>query len=74
LARIWGEVLGNDTIGVFDHFFEIGGHSLLAARLVDAIERETGCAVPLTSMFADDTIAAWHARCGKARRRKSSRS
>jgi len=57
LARIWGQVLGHDAIGVFDHFFEIGGHSLLAARLVDAIERETGYAVPLTSMFADDTIA-----------------
>jgi amino acid adenylation domain-containing protein len=57
LARIWGQVLGHDQIGVFDHFFEIGGHSLLAARLVDAIERETGFAVPLTSMFADDTIA-----------------
>jgi thioesterase domain-containing protein len=50
-------VLGDDQVGVFDHFFEIGGHSLLAARLCDAIERETGYAVPLTSMFSDDTIA-----------------
>jgi hypothetical protein len=50
-------VLGDAGVGVFDHFFEIGGHSLLAVRLVDAIERETGYAVPLTSMFADDTIA-----------------
>jgi hypothetical protein len=57
LARIWGEVLGDAGVGVFDHFFEIGGHSLLAVRLVDAVERETGYGVPLTSMFADDTIA-----------------
>ncbi|MBK6394565.1 MAG: AMP-binding protein [Betaproteobacteria bacterium] len=56
LVRIWEDLLGITGIGVFDHFFEIGGHSLLAARLVDTIERETGLAVPLTALFADDTI------------------
>jgi amino acid adenylation domain-containing protein len=57
LLRIWEDLLGVKGIGVLDHFFDIGGHSLLAARLVDAIERETGIAIPLTAMFADDTIA-----------------
>ena len=57
LARIWEEALGVKDIGVLDHFFAIGGHSLLAARLVDAVERETGLRVPLTSMFIDDTLA-----------------
>jgi amino acid adenylation domain-containing protein len=57
LVRIWEDLLGATDIGVFDHFFEIGGHSLLAARLVDAVERETGLALPLTMMFADDTLA-----------------
>ncbi|HET9338033.1 MAG TPA: amino acid adenylation domain-containing protein [Casimicrobiaceae bacterium] len=57
LVRIWQDLLGRDGIGIHDHFFEIGGHSLLAARLVDTIEKETGYAVPLTAMFADDTIA-----------------
>ena len=57
LLRIWGDLLNTDEIGVLDHFFEIGGHSLLAARLVDEIEDETGVAVPLAALFADDTIA-----------------
>ncbi len=56
LVRVWEDLLGIRGIGVHDHFFEIGGHSLLAARLVDTIERETGLAVPLTALFADDTI------------------
>jgi thioesterase domain-containing protein len=56
LVRIWEDLLGITGIGVFDRFFEIGGHSLLAARLVDTIERETGLSVPLTVLFADDTI------------------
>jgi amino acid adenylation domain-containing protein len=57
LVRIWEEVLGVEKVGVLDRFFEIGGHSLLAARLVDAVERETGVALPLTVMFGDDTPA-----------------
>ncbi len=57
LVRIWEELLNIREIGVFDRFFEIGGHSLLAARLVDEIEHETGVAIPLATLFADDTIA-----------------
>ena len=57
LARIWEDLLGIRDVGVFDHFFEIGGHSLLAARLADEIERETGLAFPLAAMFNDDTLA-----------------
>lgn len=58
VVRVWEEVLGVSGIGVFDHFFDIGGHSLLAIRLIDAIERETGLSLPLTAMFTDDTPAA----------------
>jgi amino acid adenylation domain-containing protein len=57
LTGIWARVLGIDDVGVLDHFFEIGGHSLLAARLFEEIERETGVAAPLAALFADDTIA-----------------
>jgi thioesterase domain-containing protein len=56
LVSLWEDLLGRRGIGIHDRFFEIGGHSLLAARLVDAIERTTGLAVPLTALFADDTI------------------
>jgi amino acid adenylation domain-containing protein len=57
LVRIWKSLLGVEEIGVFDHFFDLGGHSLRAAQLVDEIERETGIAVALAALFADDTIA-----------------
>ena len=57
LAGIWQRLLGTAEIGVFDHFFEIGGHSLLAARLFDEIECETGVTAPLAAIFRDDTIA-----------------
>ena len=57
LVDIWERVLNVTPIGVFDHFFDIGGHSLLAARLCDEIERETGHEAPLSVLFDDDTVA-----------------
>lgn len=56
LVRVWEQVLGIRGIGIHDHFFEIGGHSLLAAQLIDTIERVTGLSAPLTALFIDDTI------------------
>src|SRR6185503_9980586 len=42
IARLWSEALGVESPGVEDHFFEEGGHSLLAVRLVGLIRREVG--------------------------------
>jgi len=53
----WETLLGR-PVGVFDRFFELGGSSLLAARMVDEYERDTGLLIPLTALFADDTIDA----------------
>ncbi len=39
LARLWMEVLPVEKVGIDDNFFEIGGHSILAMRLVPAIRR-----------------------------------
>src|SRR5207248_7428962 len=33
LAKIWGKVLDIESVGIFDNFFEIGGHSLLITRI-----------------------------------------
>ncbi len=42
LARIWEEALRAERVGVYDNFFEIGGHSLLCMQVIAQIERETG--------------------------------
>jgi acyl carrier protein len=42
LAEIWQEVLTVDEIGVYDNFFDLGGHSLLSMRVIASIEKRTG--------------------------------
>jgi thioesterase domain-containing protein/acyl carrier protein len=57
LARIWEEVLGIQPIGAADHFFDLGGHSLMAVRLVARIEKFFGRKIPVAAVFQSPTIA-----------------
>ena len=56
VAAIWEELLGVKNIGARDNFFDRGGHSLLAARMVDRIEAEFGVKVPLAVLFTHATL------------------
>lgn len=42
LARIWGEALGLQKIGVYDNFLDLGGHSLSAMNVIFRVEAELG--------------------------------
>jgi thioesterase domain-containing protein/acyl carrier protein len=56
LADIWRSVLGTATGDIDADFFEIGGHSLLAVRLVWEVESRLGVALPPASLFQHGTI------------------
>ncbi|WP_245688611.1 non-ribosomal peptide synthetase [Thermogemmatispora onikobensis] len=56
LMQIWEELLNVQPIGTRDNFFEIGGHSLLAARLFARIEQQLGKQLPLSLFFQEPTI------------------
>ncbi len=56
LLRIWQKLLATTELGIQDDFFESGGHSLLALRLITEVHRETGRRLPLASLFEASTI------------------
>ncbi|MCY8448952.1 surfactin non-ribosomal peptide synthetase SrfAA [Bacillus spizizenii] len=58
IAAIWQDVLNVEKAGIFDNFFETGGHSLKAMTLLTKVHKETGADIPLQYLFEHPTIAA----------------
>jgi thioesterase domain-containing protein/acyl carrier protein len=56
LAALWAEVLGREAIGIRNNFFDLGGNSLSAVRLMNRIEREFERTAPLSLLFQNPTI------------------
>ncbi|HEU4882248.1 MAG TPA: amino acid adenylation domain-containing protein [Longimicrobium sp.] len=58
IARVWEEVLGIPSVGLDDNFFEIGGHSMLVAKMQEGLARELGREMAVVEIFQFPTIAA----------------
>ncbi|HRC85817.1 MAG TPA: condensation domain-containing protein, partial [Thermoanaerobaculia bacterium] len=58
LAELWGELLGVERVSVEQSFFDAGGHSLLAMRLVAEVSHRFGAEIPLRSFVSAPSIAA----------------
>jgi amino acid adenylation domain-containing protein len=56
VAMIWQEILGIPSVNITDNFFDLGGHSLMAVRLMNEIKKLTGVEIPLTALFQGATI------------------
>lgn len=56
IATIWLEYLKLDKISVNSNFFESGGHSLTAVRVMLAIEKKYGKKLPISVLFENSTI------------------
>jgi amino acid adenylation domain-containing protein len=56
LVKVWQELLKAESIGVTDNFFDVGGHSLLAVRMMSEIRNLTGKELPLVALFQGATI------------------
>ncbi len=58
LASIWREILKRERVGVEDDFFDLGGHSILATRLVSRIAESFKVRVALREVFERPTLGA----------------
>ena len=61
LARIWTQILGVEIISIDDNFFDLGGHSLMATRIISQIRSTFQLELPLLSIFEAPTIS-WLAK------------
>jgi amino acid adenylation domain-containing protein len=57
LAEIWSAVLGVEDVGRRDHFFDLGGHSLRAVRVISRVREGLGVEVPLEDLFERPVLA-----------------
>ncbi|MHC5760763.1 thioesterase domain-containing protein, partial [Nostoc sp.] len=56
LTEIWEKVLGIQSLGVNDNYFDLGGDSLLAVHLFTEIEKTLGKNLPLSTLYQAPTV------------------
>ena len=56
VAKVWSEVLQIEEIGIDDNFFEMGGSSIMAVKVIAEIEKRTGKRFPLSVLFEYSTV------------------
>ena len=66
LAELWETILEVRPIGVDDNFFDLGGDSLVAMRLISHVTRRFQVEIPIQFLFRSPTVAAMAALCQRA--------
>ena len=57
LSYLWANVLKVPQVGLYEDFFNLGGHSMLAAEIVAEIRKTWAIDIPLRKIFEFATIA-----------------
>ncbi|MBU2346701.1 MAG: amino acid adenylation domain-containing protein [Gammaproteobacteria bacterium] len=58
LAAIWEDLFGIKQVSLSDNFFQLGGNSLLAIRLISKINKELQVTLPLRTVVNSQTLGA----------------
>jgi amino acid adenylation domain-containing protein len=66
VAAIWADVLRLERVGVNRNFFDLGGHSLLLARVQARLREALGRDVPIVDLFRFPTVASLAGHLGGA--------
>lgn len=66
LAKIWAEVLGLQQVGIYDTFFDLGGHSLAATQVISRIVMEFKLELPIKFLLNSPTVSEMAAVIAKS--------
>ena len=56
IAQMFSDLLGIFPISARDDFFDLGGHSLSATRLIGRLQKRFGVSIPLSTFFLEPTV------------------
>jgi natural product biosynthesis luciferase-like monooxygenase protein len=59
IAEVWQDILGRESVGLDDNFFDLGGHSLLVVRMHRVLGEALGRPLALTDLYRFPTIRAF---------------
>jgi len=78
IARLWGEVLQLNQVGIDDNFFDLGGDSLLSVQLTAMVSEELGCEIPIAKFYQYPTVRTFaaflHKSAGSVHKNATSRA
>lgn len=57
LAKIWEEVLGIERVGIYDNFFDLGGDSILASRVIARVRSALRAELSFLAFFDAPRLA-----------------
>lgn len=66
LASIWTEVLAVERVGVHDDFLDLGGDSVLAAKIIARVNDALGLELGILAIFEASTVAGLAAAISEA--------
>jgi amino acid adenylation domain-containing protein len=57
ILKLWRNTFNDSSINIHDNFFDLGGDSLTALRIIDEIDRHYNIEMPLVNLFDCPTVA-----------------
>jgi acyl carrier protein len=57
IARLWKELMGLDSVGIHDDFFQLNGSSLVATQIIARLMQEYDIEIPMNGFYEQPTIA-----------------
>ncbi|HEX6293450.1 MAG TPA: phosphopantetheine-binding protein, partial [Herpetosiphonaceae bacterium] len=57
VAQVWQDVLGLDKVGLYDNFFDLGGHSLLMVQIHSKLRNALGTDISMVDLFTYPTVS-----------------